>query len=299
LNPQVFYGVVALVASASWALGAVLWRKLDADLTPGGMNFAKVLLGSVLLMGLLPFSENAPTDVQSFLLLGVSGLLGIAIGDTFFFVSLVKLGPRRASLMGCLNPVCIALASFAALGERPAERVWAGIVIATLGVSWVLRERTPSNQEAADLRVGVVFGALSIFCTTTSVLLAKIGLVTMPSVQATVIRLLWALVGLLAFGAARGTLREWLAPFESRRLFLRVCLVVLVVVFGGFWLSLVALKHLDASIAGMLTSAAPILILPLVYFMLEERVSARAVGGALIAVGGIALILTARTATGN
>lgn len=298
MNEQILYGFVALVASASWALGAVLWRKLGSDLTPGGMNFAKVALGGVFLMALLPFTESASTDLGSFLLLGVSGLLGIAIGDTFFFISLVKLGPRRASLMGCLNPVCIALASFAFLGERPEALVWAGIVVATLGVAWVLRERAPSKEDEVDLHVGVLFGLLSIFCTTTSVLLAKVGLVSMPTVQATVIRLVWALGGMLAFALVRGTLREWLAPFQSLKLFVRVCGVVTIVVFGGFWLSLVALKHLDASIAGMLTSAAPILILPLVYFMLEERVSARAIAGALVAVSGIALIMAAKAVEG-
>ena len=66
---------------------------------------------------------------------------------------------------------------------------------------------------------------------------------------------------------------------------------MLVVVVGGFWLSLVALKHLDASLAGPLNSTAPLFILPLSVLVLHEKLSLRAVAGTVIAVGGVGLIL--------
>ena len=294
MSSPALYFAAALASSASWALGAILWKKLGDRLTPGGMNFAKVVLGSALMACLIPFAESVALDARSVVLLGMSGLLGVAVGDTCFFFSLVKLGPRRASLMGALNPVCVALGSVLFLNERPPALAWLGIVGATLGVSWVLYERTPTREEQRNQKAGVVFGLLSVLCTTASVLLAKIGLAGVPSVQGTMIRLLWAAAGLLAFGLASRKMRLWLAPLQSPPLLARVSGVVAVVVIGGFWLSLLALKHLDASIAGTLTSAAPIFILPLAHFLLKERVSLRASSGALVALGGIALLFATR-----
>jgi drug/metabolite transporter (DMT)-like permease len=66
--------------------------------------------------------------------------------------------------------------------------------------------------------------------------------------------------------------------------------VVLITVFGGFWLSLVALKHLDASIAGTLCSTSPLFILPMVVIILKEKIKPRSILGAVVAVAGIALI---------
>ncbi|GAH50516.1 unnamed protein product, partial [marine sediment metagenome] len=69
-----------------------------------------------------------------------------------------------------------------------------------------------------------------------------------------------------------------------------VSFIVFIVVFGGFWLSLLALKYIDASIASTLNSTTPLFILPMVAIILKEKVSIQAILGAAIAVGGIALI---------
>jgi drug/metabolite transporter (DMT)-like permease len=54
-------------------------------------------------------------------------------------------------------------------------------------------------------------------------------------------------------------------------------------------LSVIALKYTYTSVAATLNSTSPIFILPLVAFFLKERVSAKAMAGALMAVGGIGL----------
>ncbi len=61
--------------------------------------------------------------------------------------------------------------------------------------------------------------------------------------------------------------------------------------FGGFWLSLVALKHTDASFANTLGSTSPLFILPMAAIVLKEKISMKAGLGAAVAEGGVALIL--------
>jgi drug/metabolite transporter (DMT)-like permease len=98
------------------------------------------------------------------------------------------------------------------------------------------------------------------------------------------------MAGLLLAGVFSGQLRNWLAPFSDRSTIKLLLSAVFVAIFGGFWLFLVALKHIDASIAVALNETAPLFVLPLAFFMLKEKVSRRSIVGAAIAVGGVTLI---------
>jgi drug/metabolite transporter (DMT)-like permease len=126
---------------------------------------------------------------------------------------------------------------------------------------------------------------------TAGIICAKIGVRAVPSVQATLIRMLWGVAGLLCWGLLSRQLRGWAAPFGDPLLLRKVALIVFVVVFGGFWLSLLSLKHLDASLAGALGSTAPLFILPIAAILLGEKVSLQAGLATAVAVGGVALLL--------
>lgn len=280
-----------MLSASSWAIGAILWRKLGEQLSSCSMNLGKVVIGSLYLGIFLLFAGFEPISSRSMIFLGLSGILGIAIGDTFFFLSLMQLGPRRASLMGSLNPVVIAVAAALFLGERPTAGAWIGIVVTTVGVGWVLWERASGVKGSENVALGIRYGLLSVLCTAGAVLLAKVGVASVPTVQAAWIRLLAGSVGLMLWGASRSELGKWVAPFGKGVLLAKVAAVVSVVVVGGFWLSIVALKHIDASIAGSLNSTSPLFILPLSMMLMKEKLSLRTVLGTSVAVGGVALIL--------
>jgi len=280
-----------LLSACSWAIGAILWRKLGEQLSSYSMNLGKVVIGSCFLGFILLFIGLEPISSRSLVFLGLSGILGIAIGDTFFFLSLMQLGPRRASLMGSLNPVAIAVAAALFLGERPTPGAWIGIVVTTLGVGWVLWERASAGAVVETSSLGIRYGILSVLCTAGAVLLAKVGVASAPTVQAAWIRLLAGVLGLMLWGAWRSELGKWLSPFSKGALLAKVAAVVSVVVVGGFWLSIVALKHIDASIAGTLNSTSPLFILPMSMVFMKEKLSFRTVLGTAIAVCGVALIL--------
>ncbi len=293
MDDRLLYCGVALLSACSWALGAILWSKLGERLSSYSMNLAKTAIGTLFLGMILLIVGFEPIGTRPVVYLALSGILGIAIGDTFFFLALMQLGPRRASLMGALNPVAIAVAAAAFLGERPTPGVWAGIVLATFGVGWVLWERASAGGGAEDsTSLGVRYGLLSVLCTAGGVLLAKVGVVSVPAAHAAWIRLLAGSAALALWGALRSELGRWVDPFRRGALLAKAAVVVAVVVFGGFWLSLVALKHIDAAIAGTLNATAPLFILPMSIVLMKEKLSLRAVLGAGIAVGGVALILT-------
>ena len=60
--------------------------------------------------------------------------------------------------------------------------------------------------------------------------------------------------------------------------------------FLGVWMSLVAADHAPIGVAQTLCSLTPVFLLPFAVVIHKERISSRAVIGALIAVGGSVLL---------
>ena len=285
------YGLVALASAASWALGTVLWRKIGEEISPFSMNLGKGVIGSLYLAATFLVIRLEPMSMNDFVYLGISGLLGITLGDTFFFLSLMHLGPTLSSLMGTLVPVSVAFAAVVFLDERPSVAAWAGIVLIVAGVAWVVKERQSRQGAVQSTSRGVALRLLSILFMTAGIICAKIGVRSVPAVQATLVRMLWGVAGLLLWGCLSRQLPAWVAPLKNPRLLRKVSVIVFIVVFGGFWLSLLSLKHLDASLAGALGSTAPLFILPIAAIVLGEKISLRAGLATALAVGGVGVML--------
>ncbi len=255
------------------------------------MNLGKGVIGCLYLALVFLVTGIEPVSVQDFLLLGVSGILGITLGDTFFFMALMNLGPSLASLMGTLLPVSVAFSAAIFLSEKPSLPAWAGIFLTVGGVAWVLKERLPRNDIIRNKPLGVKYRLLSILCMTAGVIFAKIGISSVSAAQASFIRMAWGVAGLIVWGIFNQELNDWIAPFKKPHLLKKVSFIAFIIVFGGFWLSLVALKYTDASFANTLGSTSPLFILPMAAIVFKEKISMRAGFGAVVAVGGVALML--------
>jgi drug/metabolite transporter (DMT)-like permease len=60
--------------------------------------------------------------------------------------------------------------------------------------------------------------------------------------------------------------------------------------FVGVWLSMIAVQRAQVGLASTLMALSPVHLIPLSYWFFQERVSARAVGGAVVALVGLAII---------
>jgi drug/metabolite transporter (DMT)-like permease len=60
--------------------------------------------------------------------------------------------------------------------------------------------------------------------------------------------------------------------------------------FAGVSLSLIAVQLTETGVAATIMSTTPVLIIPVVILTGQERVSARAAIGAIIAVAGVAML---------
>jgi drug/metabolite transporter (DMT)-like permease len=289
LSAHTLGGLAALGSGAAWALGSVLFRGLADKTTALGLNLAKGLIGMVYLGSALAVVGLAPMPDRATFLLCLSGLIGIGLGDTLFFMALVRLEPRRTVLLATVGQVATVLLAMAILGERPSPLVWVGMAVVVGAVTAVMMERI--GDEGASTASGIWLGLAAAMCMSVGVILAKMGVESVPALQATTVRMAAGVAGLLIVGLARGSLGAWLQPFTVRANLVRLAWADVVIIGGGFYLSMLALELTDASVASVLCATEPLFVLPLAIWLLGERVSARAAVGALVAVGGVALIL--------
>ncbi len=286
-------GLAALGSAAAWAVGSILFRRIGEEASPLGMNLVKGVIGLAMLGAVLALTGIEPVDARSLALLSASGLVGIALGDTFFFMALVRLEPRLTLLLATVGQVFTVLLALALLGERPALLAWPGMALVLGGVTWVMRERLPDDEPdlRRQRRLGVIYGLAASVCMSAGILLAKLGVAEVSALQGTFLRLAAGVAGLVVFGVVTRQLVGWVGPFRDRKLVRSMVLAVVVIMFGGFYLSLLALKLTDASVASVLNATEPLFILPLAALVLRERISARAGAGAAVAVAGVAMVL--------
>jgi drug/metabolite transporter (DMT)-like permease len=277
----------ALGSAAAWAIGSILFKRLGEHLSPVAMTLAKGSL-SVLLLGFaLLFTGATQFSTQAWLLLIASGLCGIAFGDTFFFAALRRLSPHTLIILLMSGQVLTVLLAVIFLGERLQLAQWGGIALVILGIGIVVWEK---SQEQSSWQ-GILFGLLAVACMSVSLLLAKVALTEATAMrdtlQATAIRMASGTLGIGLFGWHRGGLQRWTEPFRDPQLIRRFCIAVTVVTFGGFWLSLLALKYVEVSIASTLNATEPLFILPLSAIFLKEPITEKALWGTAIALLGI------------
>lgn len=254
------------------------------------MTFIKSLLGILLLAGSLCWIGWE--TVESFPLgwLSLSGVLGISLGDTFFFAALRRLPAHQLVILMLLAPVVTLLMALCLLGERPAAISWLGIGLVLGGVSLTFKDKIQVEEEGQRRGLGLLFGIMSVLSMAGSVIIAKIGLQDVSALEATFLRLFFGFAGMLVVGLVRNELGRWLVPLRQAGLRWRFLIAVIVVTFGGFWLSLLAIKRLDVSIANTLLATEPVFALPLAVIWLREHPTGAALIGAVIALCGAGIL---------
>ncbi len=289
ISPHGLGAIAALGSGAAWALGSILFRTLADQTSALGLNLAKGLLGLIYLGAALAWVGLSPMDTRSAVFLALSGIIGIAVGDTLFFMALVRLEPRKTVLLATVGQVLTVVLALLILGERPSAGAWLGILIVIGGVTWVMSEQADDGGHTST--AGIWLGVGAATCMSVGVILAKIGVSSVPALQATTVRMAAGMAGLLAVGLTRGALGSWLRPLCTRAHLTRLAWADIVIIGGGFYLSMLALELTDATLASVLCATEPLFVLPLAVWLLKEKLSLRAALGAGVAVGGVALIV--------
>jgi len=289
--------LASTAAAASWAVGSLLFAQAGERVSASVLNLAKCVLGLFMLMAtavlLTGGAWPAGATVGQWVWLGASGLLGLTLGDTAFFAALVRLGPRRALLLWALVPPLTAVLGFVFLGEPLTVRMLLAIGVTMAGVTWVVIERSPGlASRPPHLAVGIALGAVAAACQAVGSIMVKQADHDLSALDVSILRLVAGSTGLTLQVALERKGVEVRRMIDDRRLGGHVFVATLVGTYLGIWLSIYGLQNTYAGIAATLQSTSPLFVLPLAVFVLGERLSARAIVGAFVAVVGVAVLVT-------
>ncbi len=289
--------LAALGAALCWAIGGLI--AADASRTLGGIAFTRIrMLFVVGMLGVwLVWQGASPLHDESLPLLIASGLIGIFIGDTALFVTLARLGPRRASILFSANAPFTVVLAWWLLGERLTPAAIVGCVLVTAGVVIAILYGKRRDQRhvwesvRGSLWVGVLIGLLAALGQSTGSLLAKPALAagTDPVTVATV-RNVAALAGLYAS-------RLFLPHHTRAKTPLTLALTGRLIASGlfgmalGMTLLLYAFQNGSVGLSAALSSTTPVLLIPMIWWLSRERPALGAWIGAVLAVAGCALIV--------
>lgn len=288
-----------LAAAMLWAFSSLLYA--ETKLTAWGMNFAKLAIAVLILCAQLlimaavrgqPFL-TAPPAAWGWLL--VSGLVGLTIGDTFYFRSLQILGARRCLIVTTTAPVFAALVGWWWLSEVLSATSIVGIAVTLAGIVWVIRDGDGISEEPGHYpgsqRRGIAFGVLSSVCQAVGGAAAKKGMTAIDPLEATFIRMLLATVFAIALLVGRKELTQTVKQVCDFQLLRKFLPAVICGTWLGVWFSQVAFKEAqNIAVAQTLLATCPLFAIPLVRWKYGTRVTFVAVAGCLVAIGGICLI---------
>ena len=280
----------ALGSAVAWALTSLLVRSLSSRFGTVTINAARTTLCAVLIAAwaaaVSDFGGLSAVSGRSLLLLFVSIVTAIAIGDTIFFESTRMLGLGRAMTLSMSYPVVAAVLAALLLDERITPQIAVGGLLTLGGLALVVATRA----EAADGRrsgLGILAACGAALAWGVSVVALRVPLAEIDALTAQLVRLplaaalLWAMpwswrdVPALARGGRTVAVRLG---------------VLSVLTAASSVMYVLSIKHAGVAVATVLSSTAPLFAVPLGVVFLGERLPPVALVGAVVAVVGVVVL---------
>lgn len=289
-----FGETLALTTAVIWSFSVILFKRSGETVHPLGLNLFKNTLTLLLIpptMMLFGQELFPAAPIGDYLLLTLSGVIGIGIADTLFFKSLNLLGAARSAIVDCsYSPVIIVLSIFW-LGETLSFAQAAGALLIISAILAIGREKGLVELTRKQLIIGILMGTAAMVANGVSIVMIKRLLERSPILWAIEIRLIGATIGLLVhLGFHQGRkgvvhsvmeVKSWKYMIPGSILGTYLALM--------FWIG--GMKYAPASVASALNQTSNIFIFILAALFLKERITVYKVAGIIMAVAGVFLVI--------
>ncbi len=290
-------GAIAAVGTAMFfAMGSTFFTLAGQRAGASVVNRSRLLIATLLALGIHWITRGTvlphALSWEAWGWLALSGVIGLALGDSLLFRAFVAIGPAKTMLIFALAPAMAALFSWIVLGEALTLLEMVGMAITLVGIAWVvMAPEQPTSEHSYGL--GVLFALGGTFGQAIGLVTAKIGLNegAMPQ-EANVVRLMAAATSVWVLTVALGETKRVLAMWSND--VRATAFTALGSIFGpvaGVWLSLVAIDRASIGVASTIMSLTPLFLIPVSRFVFRQPITLRAVVGTLIALAGVALLL--------
>lgn len=286
-----YTGEIASIAVAvCWTLSALFFEKAGRKIGSLSVNiirlvWAFLLLGVTLLITQQTFIPMDATGAQWFWL-GLSGVVGLFLGDLFLFKSYLLIGSRTSTLVMSSVPMITAIIGWFFLDEILSGKNILAIVLSITGIVIAIADR---RLKINIPRKGLLYAFGGALGQAIGLILSKKGLGDYDPISATQIRIVFGLVSFVILITAMGRWKKVKEALSHRSGITAVSIGSFFGPFLGITLSLFAIQHTKTGIAATFMSLVPIMIIIPSAIMFKEKITAHHVIGAIISIIGVSL----------
>ncbi len=294
----------AISCAITWAAAVVLFKTASEEIHPFIINACKnwvgtlLMIPTVLLFSNFSFSGIAPMD---WLLLVVSGVLGIGLADALILKALEAIGASKFAVVECAYSPLVIIVAIVHLGESLSPVQAAGVAL-VLGAIFVISVPNPAvlltmlDEESVQVakaaklrrtRIGIVLGVIGFFAMAIGITVVKPLFARIPLLDIILIRLfagsIASLIFIKAMGIPLGQLKQFFTIEKKLPLYLACVLSTYVSMI--FWVA--GFKYNDVSIAAVLNQTSTVFTVLFAAIFLKEKLTKKvltAVGMALVGV---------------
>ncbi len=285
----------ALSSAMVWALAVILFRRSGETLPPFELNLFKNFVGLALLVPTILLFEGFKLPVYSLtelILVFVSGLLGIAVADTWYLKALNMMGASRTGIVSSLFSPFVILLSAIFLGERLVAWQWLGFLFVMSGVLLVTWRTNRISVDTADVKMGVLYGAGAMLMMAAGVVMVKEILETRSFLWTVELRMIGGAGGMLLYILMSAQWQNVKRNFSQPQAWVRVTFASFLGSYFALMLWLAGYKLIDASVASVLNESNVAFIVFLAWLMLGEQINQRKLTGLCLTLGGVIIIMS-------
>jgi drug/metabolite transporter (DMT)-like permease len=302
--------LLALCSTLIWSVGIFPFTQAARRLGANTLNHFRLLLAAVFLSAtaLIIDAENfthifSANYFNSWMWLGLSGVVGLTIGDYFVFKSFTIFGARIGSVLNTLAPAAALLVGGMLLNEHINITGIFGMAVTitgVMGISFGRNERRAIPDHGhGSMFAGIIFGILGAACQGVGLVLSKKGMmnvadgISIAPITATFMRITAATVTLFVFTILFGKIKTVLAPvFDNREKGIKYAVAGTICgPFLAVTLSLSAIRYIDVSVAQTIFSLVPVSALLISFLFYKEKISFQSLIGVIVAISGVVILI--------
>ena len=286
--------IFSLATALTWAMAVILFKKSGESVHPIALSLFKDVLAIGLLIPTIYImygNLSYRADFYDYLILFISGCLGIGLGDTLFFMSLNKLGASLIAVVDCLYSPAVIILSFLFLGENLSLYQMIGVILIVAAIAVVIEIRSSGPISKQNLYLGILLGILSILANALGIVIVKPILEKTPILWATQIRLMGGVVVLILALLFQRRRRPILRSLISIGSWPYTFIGSFMGAYVSMMLWLGGMKYTQASISASLNQTSNIFVFVFAAIFLKETMGIRKILAIILAVLGAFIVM--------
>ena len=291
--------ILSLGSAIIWGFSVSLFKIIGNTISPYILNPVKNTIGTILfLITCLIVGNNYfiyPLSIYEYVLIGLSGVIGITIADVLFLRSLNILGTSRSSIINTTYSPMVILLAYFMLGEqlRVIHFLGGGLIIGSI----IYLSANPEKKTVENLTQGLILGVIAYT-------LMALGIVIIKPILTRCADSVYTQLWIILYRLIPGTLLSYVTmsvmlskaeiktQLSDKKMWPLILLGSFLGTYVGLTMWIIGMAKTSASIASILNQTATIFIAFFGWLILKEKFSRKMMVCFLIALLGAFIIIT-------